>query len=79
MAQNNQLENFNASGTTVAASIDEALAINLIISLVLFASVVVPMFWFAWKYRESNVEDENVENITHNTLIEVLWTVIPTA
>jgi len=72
------LEGFNTSGTIIAEHIQEALEINLWISLALFASVVVPMVYLAWKYRESNVKNEDIENITHNTLLEIVWTVVPT-
>jgi len=72
------LEGFNTSGTVIAEHINQALEINLIISLVLFASVVFPMLYLAWRYRESNVKDEEIENVTHNTLLEIVWTVIPT-
>jgi len=72
------LQGFNTSGTIIAEHIQEALEINLWISLVLFASVVLPMVYLAWKYRESNVKDEDIENITHNTLLEIVWTVVPT-
>ena len=73
------LKGFDSSGVTIAAEIDNALAINLWLSVVLFASVVVPMLWFAWKYRASNVKNEDIENVTHNTTLEILWTAIPTA
>ncbi|MDF1879575.1 cytochrome c oxidase subunit II [Sulfurimonas sp. SAG-AH-194-C20] len=72
------LEGFNTSGTIIAEHIQTALEINLWISLVLFASVVFPMVYLAWKYRESNVKNEDIENITHNTLLEIVWTVVPT-
>ena len=73
------LEGFNTSGTVIAEHIDEALTINLWLSIVLFISVVGPMVYLAWKYRADKVKDEDIENITHNTLLEVLWTGIPTA
>ncbi|MFC2073989.1 cytochrome c oxidase subunit II [Campylobacterota bacterium] len=75
----NSLEGFNTSATVIAEHIDEALWINLVLSVVLFASVVVPMLWFAWKYRESNVKDEDIENVTHHTGLEITWTLVPTA
>ena len=73
------LEGFNTSGSIIAEHIDEALTINLWLSVVLFISVVAPMLYLAWKYREDKVKDEDVENITHNTTLEILWTTIPTA
>ena len=59
----NTLAGFDSSGTIVADHIDEAIWINIWISVALFASVVVPMLWFAWKYRESNVKDEDIEKV----------------
>ena len=73
------LEGFNTSATVVAADIDQAFWINFWVSIVLFASVVLPMLYLAWKYRESNVKDEDIENYTHNTALEIAWTVIPTS
>ena len=73
------LEGFNTSATIVAADIDQAFWINFWISIVLFCSVVLPMLFLAWKYRESNVKDEDIENFTHSTALEIAWTVIPTA
>ena len=73
------LEGFNTSGSIIAEHIDGALAINLWLSIVLFLSVVAPMLYLAWKYRADKVKDEDVENITHNTTLEILWTTIPTA
>lgn len=73
----NLLEGFNSSASTFAADIDQALWVNLVLSLILFFSVVAPMLYFAWKYRESNVKDENIENITHHLGLEITWTVVP--
>ena len=72
------LEGFNTSGTIIAAHIDEAFWIHIWISVALFATVVLPMLYFAWKYRENNVKDEDIENFTHHTGLEITWTVIPT-
>lgn len=77
----NQLENFNSSGAIVAQEINEAMWINFYVSVFLFFTVVGPMLYFAWKYRESNVRDEDIASnheYTHNTLLEIVWTAIPT-
>ena len=76
---NNTLKGFDSSAATFAADIDQAFWINFWISIVLFLSVVVPMVYFAWKYREKNVKNEDIENVTHNTALELAWTLIPTA
>ena len=73
------LEGFNTSGTVIAEHIDEAIIINFWLSIVLFISVVGPMLYLAWKYNANKVKDEDVENITHNTLLEIIWTTVPTA
>ncbi|MBE0497873.1 MAG: cytochrome c oxidase subunit II [Campylobacterales bacterium] len=72
------LEGFNTSGAVIAAHIDQAFWVNFWVSIVLFCSVVLPMLYFAWKFRESKVKNENIENITHHTGLEITWTVIPT-
>ena len=79
MDANNTLQGFNAMAATFAADVDQAFWINFWISIVLGLSVIVPMFYFAWKYRENNVKNEDIENVTHNTSLEIAWTLIPTA
>jgi len=75
----NKLEGFDVMGAVTAQDVDQAFWINLVISIILFLSVVVPMLYFAWKYRADKVKNEEVENITHNTTLEIAWTLIPTA
>jgi len=67
-----------ARAATFAADIDNAIAINFWISIILFFSVIGPMLYLAWKYRASNVKDEDIKNITHHTGLEITWTVVPT-
>lgn len=78
MDVNNTLSGFNSMAATFAKDVDQAFFVNFWISVVLGLSVIVPMFYFAWKYRESNVKDEEIENVTHNTPLEIAWTLIPT-
>jgi len=73
------LEGFSNSASTFAADIDQAFWINFWISVVLFVAVIGPMLYFAWKYRASKVKDEDIENFTHHTGLEIAWTAIPTA
>ena len=72
------LQGFYSSATSVAEHIEGAFWIHIWISVALFCTVVLPMLYFAWKYRESNVRDEDIENVTHNVPLEIVWTVIPT-
>lgn len=71
------LEGFNTSAATFAADVDQAFWIHIWISVLLFLSVVAPMFYFAWKYRADKVKDEEVGNLTHHTLLEITWTAVP--
>jgi cytochrome c oxidase subunit 2 len=75
----NKLQGFDASAATFAADVEQAFWLNFWISIILFASVVVPMLYFAWKYNSNKVKNEDVENITHNTILEIAWTLIPTS
>jgi cytochrome c oxidase subunit 2 len=65
--------------STFNADMDTAFAIHFWLSGLLFLSVVIPMIYFAWKYRSDKVKNEDIGNITHNTLLEILWTAIPVA
>ena len=75
----NTLQGFSANAATFAKDIDQAFWINFWISIVLFVAVIGPMLYFAWKYRASKVKDEDIENFTHHTGLEIAWTAIPTA
>ena len=43
----------------------------------LFLLVVVPMFWFAIKYRRKNEHQKALSQIDHNHTIETIWTLLP--
>ena len=75
----NSLQGFDTMAATFAADVDYAFWLNFWISIILGLSVIVPMIYFAWKYRESNVKDEDISAVTHNTTLEIAWTLIPTA
>lgn len=63
---------------TFAQNVDHAFIVTLTICIVLFLSVVLPMFYFAFKYKASKSAPEDTQNISHYTPIEIAWTVIPT-
>ena len=75
----NSLQGFDTMAATFAADVDQAFWINFWISIILGLSVIVPMFYFAWKYRADKVKDEDISTATHNTTLELAWTLIPTA
>jgi len=73
----NILKGFNDSASTFNADMDTAFAVHFILSGLLIASVIVPMFYFAWKYRADKVKDEDIGTLTHHTGLELTWTIIP--
>jgi len=75
----NSLQGFDTMAATFSADVDYAFWLNFWISVILGLSVIIPMIYFAWKYRASNVKDEDISDVTHNTTLEIAWTLIPTA
>ena len=75
----NSLQGFDTMAATFAADVDQAFWLNFWISIILGLSVILPMFYFAWKYRADKVKDEDISTVTHNTVLELAWTLIPTA
>jgi len=75
----NKLEGFSTSASTFNADLDFAFWLHIWLSVGLFLSVVVPMFYFAWKYNANKVKNEDIGKVTHNTTLEILWTLIPVA
>lgn len=73
------LEGFSDSAVIFTQDVDNAFWIHMYISIFLFAVVVGAMLYFAWKYRASNVKDEDIVEFKHHTGLEIAWTVIPTA
>ena len=75
----NSLQGFDTMAATFAADVDYAFWLNFWISIILGLSVIVPMFYFAWKYRADKVKNEDISKVTHNTTLELAWTLIPAA
>ena len=75
----NKLQGFDSSGVPFLDIQDTGLEIHWWLSVLLGLTVIGPMLYFAWKYRADKVKDEEIGNVTHHTLLEVAWTVIPTA
>ena len=75
----NSLQGFDTMAATFAADVDQAFWLNFWISIILGLSVIIPMFYLAWKYRADKVKDEDISTVTHNTTLELIWTLVPTA
>ena len=62
-------------GSEFAKHIDFMYMAILWLSIVLFIGLMVPMCYFAWRYRFK--PGRVTPHQTHNTMMEVTWTVIP--
>lgn len=64
--------------STVASEVDFLFNLITWICYVFFALIVVLLVYFCWKYRRSPASHAgNTVGPTHNTTLEVVWTVIP--
>ena len=63
-------------GTEIAKSVDNLYEFLLIISLISCVIVIGGMIYFAIKYKRKSDNDKTAY-ITHDTRLEVLWSVIP--
>jgi cytochrome c oxidase subunit 2 len=55
--------------------IDTMLDITLIITGIVFVVTQIALFWFAYKYQES--DNRKAYYYPHNNTLEIIWTVIP--
>jgi cytochrome c oxidase subunit II len=68
-------KNTSPSASVEGVKVDEMLWITLIVTGVVFVITQVLLFWFAYKYQES--DKRKVFYFPHNTKLEIIWTVIP--
>jgi cytochrome c oxidase subunit 2 len=67
---------FPRQSSTIASEIDFAWYVVYYLDVLMFLGLMVPMFYFMYRYRRRTDRDK-VSSITHNTNIEIIWTVIP--
>ena len=65
------------ASSTIAGEVDAAWAFYFWVSVVFFVVVIVPMGYFAVKYKRKS-EDEKTSPIDHHLGLEVFWTAVPT-
>jgi len=63
------------SASVEGTKVDEMLWITLIVTGIVFVITQILLFWFAYKYQES--DKRKVFYFPHNTKLEIIWTVIP--
>lgn len=65
--------------STFAAETDTVFYFIFALSVFFFLLIVLPMLWFVIRYRkrDNSPTKPTPEHLTHNTWVEVTWTVIP--
>jgi cytochrome c oxidase subunit 2 len=67
------------NSSTLVEKLDSQFLYMHIILVGLMLTVLIPMFYFIFKYSAKRHPKEKAQNFIHNTKLEILWTVIPTA
>ncbi len=62
-------------GSEFAKHIDVMYMAIFWLSVVMFLGLMIPMCWFAWRYRFK--AGRVTPHQTHNTTMEIVWTVVP--
>jgi len=78
--ENQYIEGFYSNATAIVAQLDNQYYLMHVLLTVLLLTVVIPMIYFVFKYREKNhpIEDMPEKTLVHHTGLEIAWTVIPT-
>jgi len=63
-------------GTEIAKSVDNLYAFLVVVSFISCAILIGGMIYFAMKYKRKTANDKTAY-ITHDTRLEVLWSVVP--
>ena len=66
---------FGSSASNHGVDVDNMLKITLIITGIVFVITQVALFWFAYKYQES--DKRKAYYYPHNNKLEVIWTAVP--
>ena len=63
-------------GSAYAGEVDTVYMALFWLSVFLFLGIVIPAFYFAWRYRYKAWARDSARQ-THNTTLEIVWTVLP--
>lgn len=66
------------AGSAEAGPIDRLLDVSIVLSSLVFSTVIVLMVYAIWKYRAKPGDESDGEPIHGNTRLEIIWTAIPT-
>jgi cytochrome c oxidase subunit 2 len=68
---------FPGQSSTIANEVDSLFYFIFYLSIFFFVLVTGGSFYFAWRYRKKG-KDTFTTGLSHNTSLEVFWTVVPT-
>src|SRR5437763_6147196 len=63
------------SSSVQGERVDEMLKVTLLITGIVFVITQILLFWFAFRYQESDTR--KVFYFPHNNTMEIVWTVVP--
>jgi len=66
---------FDSAASDHGKDVDNMLKITLVITGIVFVITQIVLFWFAYKYQES--DNRKAYFYPHNNKLEVLWTAVP--
>jgi cytochrome c oxidase subunit 2 len=65
------------SASTQTDLVDKPFWLIMWVSVVMFFVVLVPMFYFAWRYRRKTPDQMAENQNDHNQILEIAWSVLP--
>lgn len=66
------------AASTFAEGVDGLFNFMFVVSLFFFGLILAVLLWSAVRYRRKSDDQLAASNVTHNTGLEVVWTLIPT-
>jgi cytochrome c oxidase subunit 2 len=63
-------------GSTLAHDIDRGWDYAMWVGVMFFLTVIIPMFYFMWKYRRKGPH-ERTEELDHSSRLEFFWSAVP--
>src|SRR5688572_15257201 len=63
-------------GSTIAIDIDRGWDYAMWVSVIFFFTVIIPMFYFMWRYRRRG-PNERTEELDHSSRLEFFWSAVP--
>ena len=67
---------FPRQSSTIASEIDFAWYVVYYMDVLMFFGLMIPMFYFIRRFRR-RTENDKVSSVTHSTILEISWTIIP--